>query len=346
MNPQPELPDPGVDELVTQLLDAIAPGRTRRHVADLIQSTITLAKADTDPLNLKIAAAALREMRDAFAMFRPHAAERKVAIFGSARTRHDDPLYAAARAVAAELSADGWMVITGAGPGIMQAGMEGAGRERSIGVSIRLPFEQAANPVIAGDTKYVSMKYFFTRKLMLIKEAKGFVCLPGGFGTLDETFELLTLTQTGKGVPVPIVFLDTPGDPYWEAIAALISDQLVSRGLVNPSDTGLFFVTDDHHAAVREITRFYRNYDSLRYVGDQLVIRLRVPPTDAQLDQLNDQFGFLCVRGRIERTAPLPIEVRDGDEVELARIMFAFAKHGFGDLRRLIDTVNGFVAAA
>ena len=345
MDDQPPQPDVAVDELVTLLLDAIAPGRTRRHVAELIQSTISLAEADTDPLNLKIAAAALREMRDAFAMFRPYTHERKVAIFGSARTRQDDPLYAAARAVAEELAAGGWMVITGAGPGIMQAGMEGAGRERSIGVSIRLPWEQGANPVIAGDTKYVSMKYFFTRKLMLIKEAKGFVCLPGGFGTLDETFELLTLTQTGKGVPVPIVFLDTPGDPYWEAIASMITDQLVSRALVNPSDTGLFFVTDDHHAAVREINRFYRNYDSLRYVGAQLVIRLRTPPTDEQMELLNDRFGFLCVRGRIERTAPLPIEVRDGDAVDLARITFVFAKHGFGELRRLIDTVNGFVEA-
>lgn len=336
---------PTAEQLIEQLLDVLQLGRSRRHIADLLRTTVALAGDAPDPLDLKIATAALREMRDAFEMFDPYTREPKVAIFGSARTHADDPLYSAAREVAGLLAADGWMVITGAGPGIMQAAMEGAGRERSIGVSIRLPFEQAANPVIAGDSKYVSMKYFFTRKLMLIKEAKGFVCLPGGFGTLDETFELLTLTQTGKGVPVPIVFLDTPGDPYWEAIADLISDQLVRRGLVRASDTGLYLVTDDCHAAVQEISGFYRNYDSLRYVGDQLVIRIRKEPDDEQLAELNDRFGSLCVTGSIQRSGPLPIEVRERDLVELPRLLFHFAKHRFGELRQLIDAINAFGAA-
>ena len=342
MDDQPPQPELAVDELVTLLLDAIAPGRTRRHVAELLQSTISLAEADTDPLNLKIAAAALREMRDAFAMFRPYTHERKVAIFGSARTRQDDPLYEAARAVAEELAAGGWMVITGAGPGIMQAGMEGAGRERSIGVSIRLPWEQGANPVIAGDTKYVSMKYFFTRKLMLIKEAKGFVCLPGGFGTLDETFELLTLTQTGKGMPVPIVFLDTPGDEYWERVHEFVEHQLVSRGLVAPGDTGLYRITDSSEEAVDEIERFYSNFDSIRYVGDDLVIRLRHAPTDSQLAELTEQFGHLVSAGKIRRVEPFSIERRQDDRLQFQRIAFAFAKHGYGDLRAMIDVLNGY----
>ena len=188
------------------------------------------------------------------------------------------------------------MVVTGAGPGIMQAAMEGAGRDQSIGVSIRLPFEQGANPVIAGDVKYVSMKYFFTRKLMLIKESKGFVCLPGGFGTLDETFELLTLTQTGKGLPVPIVLLDTPGDPYWETVHDFVGRQLVERGLVAPADTELYLVTDDCQAAVDEVIGFYRNYDSIRYVGHLAVMRMKHAPTDAQLAALNERFGALLHR--------------------------------------------------
>ena len=338
--------EPTVDRLIEQLLDALHLGRNRRHVADLLRTTVALAGDSPDLLNLKIAAAALREMRDAFEMFQPYAGERKVAIFGSARTHTDDPMYGAARQVASLLADDGWMVITGAGPGIMQAAMEGAGRERSIGVSIRLPFEQSANPVIAGDSKYVSMKYFFTRKLMLIKEAKGFVCLPGGFGTLDETFELLTLTQTGKGVPVPIVFLDTPGDPYWEAIADVIREQLVTRGLVRPSDTDLYLVTDDCTAAVREISGFYRNYDSLRYVGDQLVIRIRTAPSDEQLASLNEEFGSLCVTGSIQRSGPLPIEARERDVVELPRLVFHFAKHRFGELRLLIDAINALAGPA
>ena len=299
---------------------------------------------DPATLDLKIAAAAVYEMRHAYAMFAPYRGRRKATIFGSARTKADDPLYLQARRVANHLAEHGWMVITGAGPGIMQAAMEGAGREMSIGVSIRLPFEQGANPIIAGDPKYVSMKYFFTRKLMLIKESSAFVCLPGGFGTLDEMFELLTLTQTGKGVPVPIVFLDTPGDPYWERVTELIDTQLVARGLVAEADTNLYLITDNCETAAAEIDRFYANYDSLRYVGDLLVLRMQQSPTDEQLDQLNTTFGHLCTTGKIVRTGPLPIELRESDNVGLQRLAFTFAKHGFGDLRQMIDMINTFVA--
>ncbi|MSX55659.1 MAG: TIGR00730 family Rossman fold protein, partial [Actinobacteria bacterium] len=280
---------------------------------------------------------------DAFAMFASSQGIPKVTLFGSARTKENDPLYAAARTVAGELAARGWMVITGAGPGIMQAGMEGAGREHSIGVSVRLPFEQAANHIIAGDSKYVAMKYFFTRKLMLIKESKGFVCLPGGFGTLDETFELLTLTQTGKGVPVPIVFLDTPGDPYWETVHEFVQEQLVERGLVAPQDTKLYLITEDCEEAVREIVGFYRNYDSLRYVGDTLVVRLHQAPNEEQLLLLNDRFGHLCTSGTIHHAEPFEPERKENDRLDLQRIALPFSKHGYGELRELIDLCNTFV---
>ncbi len=306
-------------------------------------AAVDLLSSQPETLNLKIASAALQEMYDAFQVFEPYRAVPKVTVFGSARTAAADPLYAQARDVAKRLAERGWMIITGAGPGIMHAAMEGAGREQSIGVSIRLPFEQGANSVIAGDAKYVSMKYFFTRKLMLIKESKGFVSLPGGFGTIDETFELLTLTQTGKGLPVPIVLLDTPGDPYWETLHDFIDRQLVRRGLVSASDTSLYFITDDVTSAVDEIVRFYRNYDSVRYVDDVLVMRLHRAPTDEQLDLLNEQFSYLCATGTIERAAPAPVEVREGDLVDLPRIRFAFARHGYGDLRALINCVNEFV---
>ena len=270
-------------QLVSELAAVALPARDRRLAQRLLLAAVDMIGANPGTLDLKIAAATVEEMGDAFRVFAPYRAAPKVTIFGSARTTPDDPLYAKARDVARQLAAQGWMIITGAGPGIMQAGMEGAGREHSIGVSIRLPFEQGANPVIAGDDKFVSMKYFFTRKLMLVKESKGFISLPGGFGTLDETFELLTLTQTGKGLPVPIVLLDTPGDPYWETLDEFIRDQLVRRGLVSARDPGLYFITDDVSAAVREIVSFYRNYDSIRYVGDILVLRLQHEPSDAQL---------------------------------------------------------------
>ena len=199
------------------------------------------------------------------------------------------------------------MTVTGAGPGIMQAGMEGAGKANSIGVSIRLPFESGANSIIAGDAKHVSMKYFFTRKLMLIKESQAFVCLPGGFGTLDETFELLTLTQTGKGMPVPIVLLDAPGDPYWESIDTFVRDTLIARGLVAANDTTLYTITDSCETAAAVIERFYSNYDSIRFVGDNLVMRMHTGPDAGQLAELNERFGHLVAKGTIEVVEPFKV---------------------------------------
>ncbi|MBI5089635.1 MAG: Rossman fold protein, TIGR00730 family [Actinobacteria bacterium] len=278
----------------------------------MVQSMVELFAQHPATIDLKITSAAIAEMSDAFAMFAPYRDRPKVTIFGSARTLPDDPLYVQARQVAEVLADAGWMVITGAGPGIMHAAMEGAGREDSIGVSIKLPFEQGANPIIAGDSKYVSMKYFFTRKLMLI---------------------------------VPIVFLDTPGDPYWETVHDFVGRQLVQRGLVSEADTGLYLVTEDCQQAADEITRFYANYDSLRYVGDLLVIRVRYEPNDEQVAMLNERFGHLCKRGVISRSAPLDPERKDADRLDLYRITFAFAKHGYGELRAMIDTLNSFIPA-
>jgi uncharacterized protein (TIGR00730 family) len=328
---------------IDNLLDGMDLGRNRRLAKQLLGSALSLLADKPDQLDLKIASAALEEMREAFKMFAPFHDIPKVTIFGSARTQMADPLYMQARDVATKLAAAGWMVVTGAGPGIMQAGMEGAGRDMSIGVSIRLPFEQGANPIIAGDMKYVSMKYFFTRKLMLIKESRGFICLPGGFGTLDETFELLTLTQTGKGLPVPIVWLDTPGDPYWETVDDFVGRQLVERGLVAAADTALYLVTNDGQAAVDEVLGFYRNYDSIRFVGHLIVMRMRQAPTDEQLAALNEQFGPLCSPGGIVRATPFDPERKENDKLDLPRIAFTLANHSSGVLREIINTVNSFV---
>ncbi|HNJ97984.1 MAG TPA: TIGR00730 family Rossman fold protein [Ilumatobacteraceae bacterium] len=330
------------DELFASLLADLPNGGRRRLSQQLLRAAVDLVRQQPDLLDLKIAAGAVEELGEAFAMFSELDLP-KVTVFGSARMKTSDPLYEAARTVAAMLAAEGWMVVTGAGPGIMQAAMEGAGRDRSIGVGVQLPFEQSANHVIAGDPKFVSMRYFFTRKLMLVKESKGFVCLPGGFGTLDEMFELITLTQTGKGLPVPIVLLDTPGDPYWETVDSFIREQLVARGLVAAEDTNLYLITEDCQQAVAEITGFYRNYDSLRYVGDTLVVRLRQAPTDHQLAGLNERFGHLCTSGHIHRADAFEPERKEHDRLDLQRIAFTFAKHGYGELRELIDELNSFV---
>ena len=338
------LPD-SLAALVAATVESIDNPTAEKLAKEMLESALGLIGDRPDTLDLKIAAAALAEMREAFSVFAPYRDVPKVTVFGSARTATNDPLYAQATEIARLLAARGWMVVTGAGPGIMQAAMEGAGREQSIGVSIRLPFEQGANPVIAGDEKYVSMKYFFTRKLILVKESQAFVCLPGGFGTLDETFELLTLTQTGKGLPVPIIFLDMAGDPFWESIDELVRDQLVSRNLVSAADTHLYYVTDSPEDACREIERFYANFDSIRYVGNQAIIRLRSAPDDELLATLNEQFAHLVSSGRIERTEPLPVEVRQSDRLDVPRIRFQFAKHKYGDLRAMIDVLNRSVSA-
>ena len=330
------------DERIAKLLDELGVSKDFRISEQFVSEVLGLIGDEPHTLDLKIASAAVAEMRDAFAMFAPYRDVPKVTIFGSARTQPDDPLYEQTRQVARQLAEAGWMVVTGAGPGIMQAGMEGAGREQSIGVSIRLPFESGANPIIDGDPKHVAMKYFFTRKLMLVKESAAFISLPGGFGTLDETFELLTLTQTGKGLPVPIVFLDPPGDPYWEAIDAIVRDQLVPRGLVSPSDTALYKVTDSCDVAVDEIVRFYANYHSIRSVGDDLVVRMHRSPDDGQLADLNERFAHLVKSGTIRRTDPYSVERRQDDHVDLARIAFAFDRHGYAELRGLIDAINLF----
>lgn len=332
-----------MDERVAKLLEDLGVSKDFRIAQGFVAEVLGLIDDEPTTLDLKIASASITEMRDAFAVFAPYRTIPKVTIFGSARTAKDDPLYEQTRQVAHLLAEAGWMVVTGAGPGIMEAGMEGAGREKSIGVSIRLPFETGANSVIAGDAKHVSMKYFFTRKLMLVKESSAFVCMPGGFGTLDETFELLTLTQTGKGLPVPIVFLDTPGDPYWEAVDAFVNDHLVGRGLVSPVDRALYTITDSAEEAARSIQRFYANYHSVRIVGDDIVIRMQRGPDDEQLAVLNDRFGQLATDGAIRRVEPYGVERRQQDHLELARIAFGFDRHGYAELRGLIDEINGYV---
>ncbi|MDP9006371.1 MAG: TIGR00730 family Rossman fold protein [Actinomycetota bacterium] len=336
--------DQAVDNQLVELLDRLGATRDRDQLLEILTSAVLLAGDEAQRLDLKITNAALKEMRAAFQMFAPYREVPKVTIFGSARTRPEDPLYAQTLSLATALARQGWMVVTGAGPGIMAAGMEGAGRERAIGVLIRLPFEGGANRFIQGDDKLIEMKYFFTRKLMLIKESAAFVALPGGFGTLDETFELLTLVQTGKAEPVPIVLLDTPGGGYWQAWQRFVDHEVAGNGMISRNDFSLYCITDSVDDAVAEIRGFYRNYHSLRYVGDRLVIRLRAAPTASELEMLSDAFADV-VDGRIDRSGPFPPEISSDDHVDLPRVAMRFDRHGFARLRSLIDALNALPSA-
>ncbi len=337
---------PAIDRQIEALLDECGATDDRDLLFDIVASGVLLAGDDADRLDLKITAAALAEMRAAFNAFAPYRNRPKATIFGSARILADDPLYRAARDVARSLADQGWMVVTGAGPGIMAAGLEGAGREKSFGVNIRLPFEQEANEFIRGDHKLISMKYFFTRKLELVKESQGFICLPGGFGTLDETFELLTLQQTGKSVPTPIVFLDEPGGGYWEGWRRFTLEHVAAGGYISPEDLGIVTITDDVAVAVEAVLGFYRNYHSIRWVGRTLVIRLAVEPTTAELAMLNDEFGaLLSATGSIEASGPLPPEVEDGDQLEAPRLVMDFDIRHFGQLHDFIARINALDSA-
>lgn len=332
--------DPGLDAELERLLDDAGATANRDVLLDILAAGVGLAGDGADRLDLKITSAALREMRDAFRAFAPYKHVPKVTIFGSARTHAADPSYLQAKALAAQLASRGWMVVTGAGPGIMAAGFEGAGRDMSFGVNIRLPHEQDPNPFIAGDDKLVSMKYFFTRKLMLVKESLAFVSLPGGFGTLDETMELLTLLQTGKAAPAPIVLLDHPGGTFWHGFRQFLESNVLPRGLIDERDFDLFSITDDAAAASGEIQEFVRNYHSIRWVGKRLVVRMRHAPTDIELEELNRRFASLSSDGRILQSSPLAAEVADSDALDCDRLVLRYDGFQAGKLRRLLDALN------
>jgi len=334
--------DDEVDTAIRGVLEALGPSANRHLVAECLATVALLAMEDHDKLDLKITSSALAEMRRAFGVFRPYRARPKITMFGSARTRPDDPMYSQARACAARIAEAGWMVVTGAGPGIMAAGMEGAGVDLSMGVNVRLPFEQSANAFIEADPKLVTMKYFFTRKLMLIKESDGYVVLPGGFGTLDESFELLTLLQTGKAEPAPVVLLDVPGGTYFKGWRRFVEEEVVERELVGRVDLSLYRITDSVDVAAEEILGFYRSYSSLRYVGHRVVLRLKLEPTPAELTDLDVAFADICLPGAggFELVPPSADEVAEGDSLDLYRLAFPFDRLQQGRLRQLIDHLN------
>ena len=314
----------------------------KRMFQRLLSAAADLIESDASSLDFKIASTTLEEMTRAFDMFAPYRDEPKVTIFGSARTTSDNPIYSLTAKTAQALAESGFMVVTGAGPGIMEAGMIGAGREKSIGVSIRLPFETGANSIIAGDDKYVSMRYFFTRKLMLVKESHAFLCMPGGFGTLDETFELLTLAQTAKSVPVPIVFLEVPGDPFWTPLMGTMEPLLRQHGLISDNDHTLYRIATSIEEAVEEIMGFYSNYHSLRFVDGIMHLRIKRRLPDTDFAAIARDLSYLAIDGFLEQSDASDEERRDNDNVELTRVVLNYSGKGFASIRPLINALNRY----
>jgi uncharacterized protein (TIGR00730 family) len=290
--------------------------------------------------DVKMITTALKELRYALKVFAPYRTKRKVTVFGSARTGPEHASYQQAVEFGRRMAAEGYMVVTGAASGIMEAGHVGAGIENALGVNILLPFEQAANSIIAGDGKLVHLKYFFTRKLMFVKEADAVALFPGGFGTLDEGFEVLTLVQTGKSHMFPIVLVDEPGGDYWKRWAAFIRDVLLARGLISPADMSLFKITDSVDEAVNEIKDFYRVYHSMRYIGEQLVFRLQKPLDEPFLARLRREFADIVAAGTFEQVTALPAEQNETALAHLPRLRFKFDRKSLGRLREMIDVIN------
>jgi hypothetical protein len=325
---------------IRELIELKGGGHNENEVADIIENALKLLTDVQDTGDVRVIQTALRELRYAFRLFEPYAHIRKVAIFGSARTQPDRVEYQQAADFGNKIVQAGFMVITGAGPGIMQAGHEGAGPEKSFGANIRLPWEQGANPVIAEDKKLVTFKYFFTRKLTFIRQSDAIALFPGGFGTLDEGYEAITLMQTGKSKLMPLVLVDKPGGTYWKTWDSHVREELLRARLISHEDLNLYQITDSTDEAVKIITRFYRNFHSTRFVRDLFVVRLKNAPNAAALATLNKDFSDIIVKGKIAVIKPTPEEIKDKDGLELARIAFNFNRRDYGRLRQMIDVLN------
>ena len=312
-------------------------------VREMIIASLKAGQEADEGADLKLMNSTLKEMRFTAKVFSPYRNVRKVTVFGSARTLPDDPMYEMARLFGKRLAEAGYMVITGGGGGIMQAVNQGAGHEHSFGVNIRLPFEEKPNPVIEGNPRSINYKYFFNRKVAFLKESDAVALFPGGFGTLDEAMETLTLVQTGKRNPMPLVLVETPDSSYWSHVVRFLEEELLSHNYICPSDFALFERVLSAEEAVEKIRRFYRRYHSLRYVRGQLVIRLASPLDDGAVAALEERFrDLLLPGGRIAPSGALDEEREDADEVALPRLAIDFNRRDFGRLRSLIDAINDF----
>ena len=338
------LDDPKLDSLVEELVAATgASPAVRRPVEEAVVAALKLGIDGADRWDAKIARTALKELRHSFRVFAAYRGVPKVTIFGSARVGRGTPYFDMTERFARKIVRRGYMVITGAGPGIMEAGNAGATAGQSFGLGIQLPREQDANDTIRGDPKFINFRFFFTRKLFFVKEAQAVVLCPGGFGTMDEAFETLTLVQTGRSPLVPIVMMDRPGGHYWSTWRYGLIDRLIADGMISAEDVHLFRVVEHEDDAIDAIEQFYRVYHSQRWVGDELVLRLRRPLTEGQVARLNEEFAPLCREdaGRMYLSAALPSEANEPELAELPRLVVPFVGRSYGLLRRLIDAING-----
>lgn len=332
-----------IDDVIEKLMADVGGIVHTDIVREIILAGLKAGQENAGRIDLKLMNVSLKEMRFTAKVFGPYRHVRKVTVFGSARTRPEAPLYRMAVEVGRQLAEAGFMVITGGGPGIMQAVNEGAGPEHSFGVNIRLPFEQKPNPVLIGNPRNITYKYFFNRKVAFLKEADAVVLFPGGFGTLDEAMESVTLLQTGKRDPLPLILIDAPGGTYWERFYDFLENELSSRGYISGEDFRLIEQVTRPQEVVERIRHFYSRYHSLRYVGELLVIRMTRSLAKKEVDRLKKDYAELLVPGGdIQSTGPLEEELNEPELADLPRLVMDFNKREFGRLRQLVDAINAF----
>ncbi len=327
------------DALINQLVDTFEGNEDAKLLKEMLTSVYRMGEDQSATGDLKIINSALKELQFAFRLYRPYRDLRKVCVFGSARLKEDHPAYQEAKKFGKLMADAGWGVITGAASGIMRAGHEGAGAEASFGLNIRLPFEQEANPVIAEDDKLVNCKYFFTRKLLFIKESHATTLFAGGFGTLDEGFESLTLVQTGKSDPRPIVFVDVEGNHFWTELLAYLKS-MVEKGVISEGDLSLYQLAHSAEDACEILKNFYSTYHSIRYVREILSVRLSKRLSEESVDLLNQEFSDILTSGKIEQGVALPEESDEPALQEYPRLIMNFDRRSYGRFINLIERIN------
>ena len=335
-----KLNHPRVEALIRELSQLMGPGAKTGMFEEMFTDLALIGRENQDLGDHKLIHKTLQELRESLTLFLPFRGKRKVAVFGSSRVSDSHPNYKLAMELAQGLVHRDFQVITGAGGGIMEAANRGAGRKKSFGLNIKLPSEQSANPYIDNDPHLMKFKYFFTRKLMFIKESSATVLLPGGFGTLDEGFENLTLFQTGKCMPRPIVLLDHKDDNYWDRWIDFISSVMVEQGFISKNDLSLVYRARSAQEAIDRILDYYKVFHSLSYVGDLTVLRLTKSLPRDLVRELNTEFQDIIVKGSLQLTPPHKQELRNNEYPELPRLSFYFDKSSFGRLNQLIESVN------
>ncbi|OGW83606.1 MAG: Rossman fold protein, TIGR00730 family [Omnitrophica bacterium RIFCSPLOWO2_01_FULL_45_10] len=335
-----EIGDEAIDSAISELAKKISSPENERLLREILTTAVKLGRESNDKGDLKLVNNALKELRHSFRIFAPYRDVKKVIIFGSARSKKTSAEYKMAEEFTKKLTQKGYMIVTGGGSGVMEAGNKGAEAGKEFALNIRLPFEQKPNPYIDEKDKIINFKYFFIRKLIFVKETDATALFPGGFGTHDEGFEMLTLIQTGKSKPRPIVLMEPKGSAYWDAWKRYVTEHLLKNSFIAKEDLNLFHIAETADEAIKFIEDFYRVYNSIRYVSGLTVMRLNKEISEKTMRLINKEFKDILASGKIRRSPPTNKEIEERECLNLPRIVMNFNMCNYGRLCEMIHVIN------